>query len=380
MSNTKVADMSLEINDIRTPNDFRSFSFSNYKKTEVKNQLVENMKNGKIEPACYWAAELICAGHYTEVWDILIYFVGKYIHLGNPKLVIYLENRFSIFRNIISQGIFLNELNLRNYNNIRKLFAEVVCILTLSPRKHSIEHMKINRKEEFDITFMTERLKAPSTKYIEGIFHTKDSPEIYIPINEFSYHISESRNITMAWYWIEWIIEFDLFCKTRKKQTKKENYEEKDADWKEPCQCEKRGEYNVENKFKNDIIWLIWDSLFKYCFVLNNEFITKVMNSLLELFCVKYTTACCKRRRYLLYYGVMLLIENVPTNVEIIQDENKPTLMSVVDKIDEVYKQIKKNEQAPNTEYLFSSISDSNTNYEEMIKKMEIINTMSGMF
>ena len=181
----------------------------------------------------------------------------------------------------------------------------------------------------------------------------------------------------MAWYWIEWVIEFDLFCKTRKKQTKKEIIEEKNADWKEPCQCEKRNQYNVENKYKNDIIWLIWDSLFKYCSVLNNKFIIKVMNSLLELFCVKYTTACCKRRRYLLYYAVMLLIETVPTNIEIIQEDNKPILRSVVEKIDEIYKQIKKNECAPNTEYLFSSISESNTNYEEMIKKMEIINTMT---
>lgn len=377
MSNTKVSDMSIEINDIRTQNDFRSVSFSNYKKTEVKNQLIENMRNGKIEPACYWSSELICAGHYSELWDIILHFLGKYIHLGNPKLVIYVEKRYTVFRNIIEQGLYIDELSLRNYNNIRKLFAEVICVLTLSPRKHSIEPMKINRKEEFDISFMTERLKAPSTDYIKDIFRPKDPPEIYIAINEFAYHISkDSKSTTMAWYWIEWIIEFDAFCKMRKKQYVKENMddEEKDPEWKEICKCEKRNDYKVENKFKMDIIWLIWDCLLEYCQEINDNYIETIMKGLLELFCIKYTTACCKKRRYLLYYAVVLLIEIMPLNVEIVHEKNKTILEMVVNKIDEIYKQIKNNECSPNTEYLFSGIGEERREYEQSIKKMEMLN------
>ena len=49
----------VEINDIRTSPNFKGISFSRYKKTEVRNQLIENMLKGKIEPACYWCAELL---------------------------------------------------------------------------------------------------------------------------------------------------------------------------------------------------------------------------------------------------------------------------------------------------------------------------------
>ena len=72
---------SSEINDIRNGPEFKGISFSGYKKTEVKNQLIACLKSKKIESACNWCAELICAGHYGEVWEIYLFYVGKYIHL-----------------------------------------------------------------------------------------------------------------------------------------------------------------------------------------------------------------------------------------------------------------------------------------------------------
>lgn len=349
---------SSEINDIRTSTQFKGISFSKYKKTDVRNQMIESLKNSKVEPACYWCAELICAGHYMDVWETILYFVGKHIHLGNPKIVIYLEKRFQIFRNIIAQGHFLNELQLRNNVNIRKLFAEIVCILTISNKKNSFEPVKINRVEEFDIVQMTERLKAPSTKYTENIFKPKDPKEFVIAINEFAYAISpDQRNMVNACYWIEWIIEFDAICKKKK----------------EPCYCEKRKEYNVDNSLKKEVIWIVWDTLLFYSKFIDNKFNDTILQSLLELFCIRFTSATPKKRRYLLYFAVSLFTEMVPTNIEMISDKN--ILNNVVEQIENIYLQIKKNEESPNTDYLFSNL-ESKSNFEKSIKKMELINQM----
>ena len=171
-----------EINDMRLAKEFRGITFSEYKKILVRNELIRSMLNNKIEPACYWTAELICAGHFMDVWEAILFFVGKYIHIGNPKIVIYLEERYEIFRNILNQDEFFNELQLRNNPIIRKLFAEIISVLVISSKKNSFEAIKINRKEEYDITQMTERLLAPSVKYASETFMKEDPNELYVVI------------------------------------------------------------------------------------------------------------------------------------------------------------------------------------------------------
>jgi hypothetical protein len=346
----------MEINDVREPGQFKGETFSKYKKVDVRNQLIQNMIRGKIEPACYWSAELICAGHFMELWETILHYAGKHIHLGNPKIIPYLEMRFQGFRQIIQQGHHLNELQLRNHPTMRRLFAEVIATLTYSERKHSFESIKINRVEEFDMTQMTERLKAPSMRYAEGLFLKEDPKELYIAVNEFCFHL-ENRNMVNACYWVEWVIEFDLICRKRK----------------ESCLCQKRLEKPVENKYQRDIIWLVWDGLMAMVEKGGNPFLMKLMNSLLTLFCIKYTTGACKKRRYLLYFAVALLTEPVPTHIDLVV--KKELVANAVEKIGEVYKQIKKNEQSPNTDYLFNNLEKA-SNFEKSIRKLEMMESM----
>ena len=315
MTDVSVPDNTL-INDIRSPGEFKSISFSGYKKTEAKTQLIESLIKGKIEHSCHWSAELICAGLYIDVWECILFYLGKHIHAGNPKMVIYLEKRYKIFRNIIQQGLYVSELELRNNKTIRNLFGEIMIILAKSPQKHSFETIKIDRVEEFDITKMTDRLKAPNIKYAEGILDPEDPKELFIVINEFAYQISsDGHNMIDACFWIEWIIEFDHVCKTRK----------------QPSKCKRRA-FPVEKKLQQDIIWIIWDTLI-YTSKQRGLYIENIMKSLLELFCIKYTTASSKKRKYLLYYAVELLTEVIPTNIELITKENKGIIEIVLELI-----------------------------------------------
>ena len=91
-----------EINDVRTKKDFQSYTFSNYKKSEVKKQLLNDMFKGKIENSCYWTTELICAGHFMELWELILFYACKHIHLGNPMLPAYINLRFQHFKEIVS--------------------------------------------------------------------------------------------------------------------------------------------------------------------------------------------------------------------------------------------------------------------------------------
>jgi hypothetical protein len=348
-----------EINDIRSHSEFKSISFSKYKKTEVRKEMVQNMLKGKVEPACYWCAELICAGHFGDIWEVILYYVGKHIHLGNPKIVLYLQMRFELFKSIMSDGRYYDELQVRNNQTLRKLFAEIISTITVSNKKNSLEPIKINRVEEYDITQMTERLQAPNMSFIEPLFKKDDPKELFIACNEFAYNISpERKNMLTACYWIEWVVDFDAICKKRK----------------EPCYCERRPFVKVENKFSRDVIWILWDALLYYSELRKNTFIDKLMKGLVDIFSIKYTTASCRKRRYLLYFAVAILTEQVPTNIDL--TTNKEVIQNVISQINLVYKQIKKNEESPNTDYLFANLEKQNT-FEKSMKKMELMNSMN---
>jgi hypothetical protein len=321
-----------------------------------------SIQKGKLEQANYWTAELICSGHFLELWETIILYYGKNIHLGNPKIAVYLQLRFTIFQNIAKQlyeSCSNSYLQLRNNEKIRKLFSEIIGVLCFSPKKHCIELIKIKRTEEFDITYIPDKLKATSAEYINSFFKKKDPKELIIPLNEFSFNISKGNyNTLLACYWIEWIIEFDLICKLQKR----------------PCICERRLEYDiVENKYQTDIVWLIWDALFYYCSIQTNEFIENIMNSLLQLFCIKYTSSCSKKRRYILYMAVGLITEYVNNEIEIIDAINKEKLKNLVENIYNIYIDIKKNEENPKMDYLFTGLHKEN-NLECSMNKLNKVN------
>jgi len=354
----------MDIVDIRNSGDFKTISFSGYKKTEVKKQLLINMFNGKIEPACYWCAELVCAGHFMDIWEIFLLYLAKHIHIGNVKIPIYLEMRFSIFRNIMQQGLFYDELQLRNNQTIRDMFAEIICILANSPKKNGFEPIKINRVEEFDMTQIHDKLKAPSVQFAEPVFQPKDPKELWVAINEFGYHLSRKEghipDLMSACYWIEWVIEFENICKIKKQK----------------CICERRSQLQVEPKYQKEIIWLIWDILIYEAKLRENPFIVKTIEALLRLFCIKFTPTSPKKRRFLIYFAVAILTEIWNSSLDLIQDKNLVSI--VVKKINTIYIQIKKNEESPNIDYMFSFSSDLNKSQkiERSMMQMEMIGNM----
>ena len=346
-----------EISDIRKITEFKGMTFSKYKKSLVKKELLKCLDNDKVEQACYWSAELICAGLYADIWDVILTYISKNIHLGNPKLPIYINMRFQNFKEIVNNGYVDNELSMRNNSKIRILFGEIICVICLSNKKHKLEKITV-QSEEFDMTQLTLKLKAPSILYIQPIFKKDDPKELFIAANEFAYQISkDSLQSVNACYWVEWIIEFESICKKKK----------------QACFCERRSFIPVPEKFQMDVIWIVWDIILYEAKKKKQGIQFKILEALLELFCLKYSVGIKKKRRFILYQAILLLTERVNYNVNIISDQK--IIEGVTSKIDVIYKQIKKNEIAPQTDYLFNNIGKSNL--EKTIEKIDKMNSMN---
>lgn len=348
-----------EINDKRNISDFKGITFSNFKKTEAKKELLNSLINNKLEYALNWSGEFICSGNFIDLWDNLLLFLGKHIHLGNPKLPIYLVLRFNNFKEIMQNGYIGFELNMRNNEKIRKLFAEIIAVLCNSNKKHAIENVKIKGEEEFDMTGLSSKLKAPNVEYCNAIFKKDDPKELFVAINELCYHLSkDSANSLEGCYWIEWIMEFENICKKKKTA----------------CLCERRSFVKVDEKFQKDPIWIIWDILFYVISLKKCDISQKIMKSIFELYCIKYTNGVKRKRKYLLYFAVSLITEKYDKKTPIIKDGK--LIENIVSKINIIYKHIKTNEVSPEMDYLYTGL-DVKSNQEKTIEKLDKINNIN---
>jgi hypothetical protein len=126
-----------------------------------------------------------------------------------------------------------------------------------------------------------------------------------------------------------------------------------------------------------DIIWVVWDLFINES---NNrsKIIQKIIQSLLNLFTLKYSSGCHKKRKYMLYFVISLLCENINVEEEIIRKSQQEIVSSIIKKVDLLYRQIKKNEISPGTEYLFTNLKSSNL--EKTIEKLETMNTFGESF
>ena len=344
-----------EINDKRPISEFSGITFSKFKKSEVKKELMKCLLSGNIEQSCYWSAEFICSGDYLYLWDIIFFFISKHIHLGNPKLPIYIDSRLNIFKNIFNKGYSGDILKLRNNIQIRKLFIEIMGIICCSKKKNSYDIPKIN-ESAFNILEITYKLVAKDKKSGYKIFKNEDPREIFIAINELAWNINEKNKDTQkAIYWLEWIIEYQKLCKKKKI----------------PKICARRN-MPVENKYQCDIIWIIWDIIL-YESKRRNDAIFKINTALLNIFCLKYKDSFKSKRKLLIYYAISLLTEIYDKNIPLIDDIK--LINKIKEKSNEIYKQIKKNELTPKTNYLFNNVNEKNL--ENTISKLDKMNSLA---
>ena len=62
-----------------------------------------------------------------------------------------------------------------------------------------------------------------------------------------------------------------------------------------------------------------------------SKFYINIINALLCLFCIKYTPACKKKRKYIIYLAIGYFTETVNTNIPL--TENKDLVDTITNKI-----------------------------------------------
>lgn len=283
-------------------------TFSSYKKTHVIKELTNSLYYQKKEDCFLWTAELLCSNCIVELWDVYIEFMCKYTHIYNPKIPIYIYKKFIEFKELANK--INNDLDLRNDDSIRLLFFSITIILCTSKRECILDIPLFTFN--FGIDKMYSNLKAPNISYIQPFFRDGDPKEYYIPLNELAYHLKESKNKMDIFYWVEWIINYDILLLKNKKQ----------------LQCLKR-----DNAINTNIIWVIWEILLSF----KDK---HPIDCLFNLFSIKYKTN--KKKKCLIYLSIMYIITPIDYKIPIL--DNISILKTLEESINVTFEQIKKKE------------------------------------
>lgn len=294
---------------------FNTLTFSNYKKKNIIEELIASIYYQKIEESLKYTAELLASLFIKDLFYIYISFYCKYIHINNIKFIVYLNKKYKEFKTIANH--VNNDFKLRNNHQIRKLFFTLTIILCNLKKENTINSVlvKLNLKN------MYEHLKAPNINYVNKYYKPNDPKEYYIAFNEFIYHLEETKNNMYLFYWVDWIIEFEILSHKNKKNVF----------------CENRN-HIIDIVDNNNIIFLLWDIILSNSKELNHN-LNEYIVSLFELFTIKYNRLSNKKYKSTIYVSIMILItENINYTCKLIEDT---TLLNNIDtKINNIFKNI----------------------------------------
>ena len=115
------------------------------------------------------------------------------------------------------------------------------------------------------------------------------------------------------------------------------------------------------------MIWTFWECLLNEA-ERQNTGVKKIIESLLNLYTLKYKPGSKHKRKLLIYYAVSLLTENPNLNTKIINNNDK--IEKLKQKINIIYGEIKKSEIQPKGNYLFNNSITKTKNLEKSLNKL----------
>jgi hypothetical protein len=295
--------MNIILKDNRT--NFNKLTFSQHNKRFVCEELLSTIYYNKIEDSLKLTAEMLASSYIKELWFIYINYYSKYIHVSNVKFPIYLNNKYNDFKEIACS--MKSDLDLRNNYDIRKLFFTITYILCNLQKDNIFEYATF----KLDIPNLRRQTRATTTEFVDKYYRSEDPKDYYMLINEFTYHLEKTHDKTWTLYWINCIVELDDHFRKQNKS----------------FVCSVRPlPSDVPNE--TNIVWLLWYIIIQVSQSKSN-IIQKSIQSLFEIFTIKYTKHTNKKQKSLIGVASLMNYHVGDINVKLVTNMEE---LSTLDK------------------------------------------------
>ena len=224
-------------------------SYSGYKKTSVFSKWQRELQQQQYEQACYWMAEADASGWQDDIWNKLIVFASKQVHVHLPTLPTVLARNYAYYRNYVQTNSAQQITHQpRNCIALRQHMCQAVGLVALSAKGPVYTLPKV------DIS------KVDESKLIVGVHswlvaHRKpNDSEVVIRILSTILWNLDTHNTPDVMYWLSVLLAYD-------KQQRKNKTPIQMASRAPLPTTDKIRQLSVDPKSTNDWVWLLWLAL-----------------------------------------------------------------------------------------------------------------------
>lgn len=275
------------IPDLKTSKEMKKKTISNYRKNEVIKEFHNSIINSNVEESCKWFVEMHTSEYVNEIWNELIFIYSKNININNFVLLELLVLKNKYYQNYIKYIDPKFKIHLRNNQEIRNLFTNLVLRSTLSIKNDLFDNRTIPTIKDHDYTRegIVKNIKNDNLNLIIDIIEDEDSKELKIAINEIAYHMVSTKSLNNCIFWYLWLYKLAI-------KKKRDDIELTTKD---------RNIKNINKKYNSDWIWIIWKLIFKITNNINNYDLSKNIKYLYDLYKIDYKSSSKLKKQYLLY-------------------------------------------------------------------------------
>lgn len=266
----------------------KNYSILNNPIKDLFKSLTTYLDNRDIPNSISTAVELHLSGYHSKLIQILINYYYNEINIKNIPLLPFIDNFIRYYSSIDPKIIKIHPLIIVNDQVIRNFLVFFITICCMSPRNKIAKLPKID-SDDFNLT--NQIIISKNLQLANQFIKPDDPKEIIIPISEICMYLSDqtlvNRDVKPI-YWLSWLLGYE-------KQCHKNN-----------LIVTNRVIDDVDDKFHNDFIWIIWSILIYF----SNELNKKWIKYLLRQFTVGFSKSNKKTRSNIIIFAFTILINS----------------------------------------------------------------------
>ena len=289
-------------------------SYTGHPKTAVLGAWQKCLQKQQYEEACHWTAELDASGWQADIWQKLIVYASKHVHMHCPKLPLLLARNYAYYQLYLTQHaqrIGEPTHQPRNHPQLQQNLCQLIGLVTLSSKgpMYTLPSIDVTKVDDRELVIGTHAWLMPHKS-------DADNKNVLRMLSTMLCHV-ENKCTHKMFYWLSVLVEYDKHQKKNKAPITMAG--------RKPLLPDDRSYKHVylEGANATDWVWLLWLGLAQGTMAFSKpRACADTLKALCYLFSLDYTTSKRNTRMPLLLHALQLVCADADWGASVYQSVN----------------------------------------------------------